>query len=255
MFSRIFIIVAIFFAGLNVTSVRAEQSAAESYRQMFRSGNFYIEFKDKWGVRILAGKDGRRMERMRYDFESGGITPEVFYKDGKFYHFVDKDTANVCDKKDLDNENLDPRQGWNTIAAKLALPDELAVFCWNDPFRSKSPAIAEPKFQKSFRKKFQGNDYDCDQYVCRIKSMSGSVAAYLVYDMIYNDGNLFRVESYIYRNKKAYLINVLELKKIQSAIPEGTFKISKNTKLYSAGMGDIDDLLERPVQVGTLEDL
>ena len=58
MFSRIFIIVAIFFAGLNVTAVRAEQSAAKSYRQMFRSGNFYIEFKDKWGVRILAGKDG-----------------------------------------------------------------------------------------------------------------------------------------------------------------------------------------------------
>ena len=271
MFIRIFIIVAIFFAGLNITTVRAEQPAAENYRKMFRSGNFYIEFKDKWGVRILAGANGRRMERMRYDFESGGMewlnplgavfmggedkTPEVFYKDGKFYHFIDKDTANVCDEKDLNSENLDPRQGWNTIAAKLALPDELAVFYWNDPFRAKSPAIAEPRFQKSFKKKFKGNDYDCDQYVCRIKNVSGSVAAYLVYDMIYNNGNLFRIESYIYRNKKAYLINALELKKIQSEIPENTFKISKNTKLYSAGIGDINDLLERPVQVGTLEDL
>lgn len=263
-------IAAIFFIGANFVTASAEQPAAETYRQMFRAGNFYLEFADKWGVRILAGKDGQRMERMRYDIESGNMrwlnplaeifagenkSPEVLYRDGKFYHFVEKEKANVCDEKDLDNENLDPRQGWNKIAHKLALPDELAVFCWDDKFRATTPAIDAPVFRESFRKNFKGTEYDCDRYACEIKTVSGGGVAQIVYEILYRDGQLFRAESYILRNDRTYPINALEVKKIQTDIPDGTFKISERTKIYAAGMGDEADLLETPRQIGTLEDL
>ena len=264
------LISAIIFFGSFISLANAEQVAAETYRQMFRSGNFYLEYDDKWGVRILAGKDGQRMERMRYDIESGKMkwlnplaeifagenkSPEVMYRDGKFYHFVEKEKANVCDEKDLQNENLDPRQGWNKIAHKLALPDELAVFCWDDKFRANTPAIAAPVFKESFRKNFKGAEYDCDRYVCEIKTLTGSGTAQIVYEMLYRDGQIFRAESYILRNDRTYPINALDVKKIQPEIPDGAFKISKRTKIYAAGTGDMEDLLETPRRIGTLEDL
>ena len=51
-----------------------------------------------------------------------------------------------------------------------------------------------------------------------------------------------------------YPLNVLEVKKIATDIPNGVFEIEKNTKLYSAGFGDMDDLLERPKQIGVINE-
>ena len=104
-----FIAATILMSTILSAPVNAEQSAAREYREIFGSGNFYLEFKDKWGTRILAGKDGTRMERMNYTFEHGTMTwlnpfgaifggtgdknPEVMYRDGKYYHFVAKRKA------------------------------------------------------------------------------------------------------------------------------------------------------------------
>ena len=262
-----FFMALIIFASLNFACCNAEQSAAKNYREIFQSGNFYVEYKDKWGTRILAGKDGTRIERMRYDFENGGIgllnplgmifggedkNPEIMYRSGNFYHFVEKDKVNVCAEKNLRAENLDPRQGWNKISQKLALPDELAIFFWKDKFRRSTSTIAAPVFQKSFTKNVSGKSYDCDRYTCEVKTAAGGDIAVLIYDAIYKDGQLFRVESYISRNGNDYPLNVLQIKKIQSEIPKGAFKIYKNTKIYAAGNGDINDLLEKPVQIGIM---
>lgn len=262
-----FALVTLIFFSLN--QCNAEQSAADTYRKIFSAGNFFVEYKDKWGTRILAGKNGTRIERMRYEFESGGIAmlnplgmifggedknPEVMYRNGKFYNFVEKDKANVCDEKNLHAENLDPRQGWNKISQKLALPDELAIFYWKDKFRWTTPSIDAPTFQKSFTKNISGKDYDCDQYSCDVKTAAGCDVAKLIYDAIYKDGQLIRIESYILRNGNEYPLNVLQIKKIQAEIPKGAFKIYKGTKIYAAGIGDINDLLEKPLQIETLEE-
>ena len=267
MVKKIFSIPLLFLILMNVNYCSAEQPVAEDYKKMFRAGNFYVEFKDKWGLRILAGCNGVRLERMRYDFENGGIgllnplgmifggeekNPEIMYRSGNFYHFVEKDKVNVCAEKNLRAENLDPRQGWNKISQKLALPDELAIFFWQDKFRWNTPSIAAPDFQKSFTKNISGKSYDCDRYTCEVKTAAGGDIAVLIYDAIYKDGQLFRVESYISRNGNDYPLNVLQIKKIQSEIPKGAFKIYKNTKIYAAGNGDINDLLEKPVQIGIM---
>ena len=267
---NLFLSGVIFFIFFYIGNVSAEQAAADEYRKIFSSGNFYVEFKDKWGVRILAGKNGARMERMRYHFESGGMiwlnplgaifgggegkNPEVLYKNGKYYQFVAKDKANVCDEKNIHDENINPRSGWNKISQKLALPDELAVFFWKDPFRLKSSAISAPTFMNSFKKNIDGKEYNCDKYSCDIKTANGKLSAVLVYELVYDAGKLFRVESFIFRNKKFYPINVLEIKLIQEKIPDGVFKINPNTKLYATAMGDMDDLLERPKLIGVMEE-
>lgn len=268
--NKIFFAVIAVFIFFCSNAANAEQPAAEEYRKIFSSGNFYVEFKDKWGVRILAGKNGSRMERMRYHFESGGMVwfnplgaifgggeaknPEVLYKNGKYYQFVAKDKANICDEKNIHDENINPRSGWNKISQKLALPDELAVFFWKDPFRLKSNAISAPTFKESFKKNLDGKEYNCDKYTCDIKKADGNISAVLVYELMYNDGKLFCVESSILRNGKTYPINVLEIKLIQENIPDGVFKITKNTKLYAAAMGDMNDLLESPKLIGVMEE-
>lgn len=255
---------------LNFGTAVAEQSAAKEYREFFRDEIFYLEFKDKWGTRILASENGTRMERMNYTFEHGAMTwlnplgalfggtgdknPEVMYRDGKFYHFVSKRKANVCAEKNLRDENLNPQEGWNKIQLKLAVPDELAVFCWNDSYRAKSPAVNEPKFSESLKRIFDGKEYDCDRYVSTVKTIDGRESARLIYDMFYKDGQLFRAELYIKQNNTDYPVSTLEDIKILRDIPPDTFKIYKGTKLYAAGTGDIDDLLENPKEIGTMGD-
>lgn len=264
------IIALLLFSIINSSIGHAERTAAEEYRTIFRGGNFYLEFKDKWGTRIIAAKNGTRMERMNYTFEHGAMAwlnplgaifggtgdknPEVMYKNGKYYYFVAKNKANVCEEKDLHNENLDPRQGWNKISQKLAVPNELAVFFWNDPYRSKSPAVSEPEFFGSGKAFFDGKEYECDNYISKIKSRGGYKEVSLRYDLLYKDGKLFRVDLYIMKELVLYPVSSLEVVKIQRDIPEGTFKIYKGTKLYAAGMGNIDDLLETPKEIGIMEE-
>lgn len=264
------IIAMLLWSILSSGIVYAEQTVAEEYRAMFQDGNFYLEFKDKWGTRIIAEKDGTRMERMNYTFEHGAMAwlnplgaifggtgdknPEVMYKDGKYYYFVAKNKANVCSEENLQNENLDPRQGWNKISQKLAVPNELAVFFWNDPYRSKSPAVGEPEFFGSGKAFFNDKEYECDTYVSKIKSRSGDKEEFLHYDLLYKDGKLFRVDLCVLKELMLYPVSSLEIVKIQRDIPEGTFKIYKGTKLYAAGTGDIDDLLEKPKEIGIMEE-
>lgn len=108
---RKFLIVMLLLSALT-SPVSAEQPAAEQYRQMFASGNFYVEYEvaDKSGnwvkpdvassssiryfgmVRdskkhrheIRAGQNGQRIAK-------SGIKdkyPDAFYQDGKYYKFT-----------------------------------------------------------------------------------------------------------------------------------------------------------------------
>ena len=254
---------------VSLQPVSAEQPAAETYRQIFQSGTFYVEYKDKYTTRIISEKDGQRMERTNYETSLswmkflnplgmlfGGGTPkhpEVLHKDGKYYQFTEDDKATVCTDEQLEEENLNPREGWSTIGQKLALPTELSVFFWTDPYRTQSAALSAPEVTWSGKKTYDGKEYDCDRYTSPIHSAAGDTEANYIYDMLYQNGRLVEIRSYIERNGEGYPINTLEIKKIEGKVPEGLFKIKKNTKVYAAGTGDMNDLLEQPEQIGTLE--
>ena len=262
---KFFIILFTLVSLMDINYVFAEQPAAEKYRQMFASGTFYLEYKDSHESKVLAAFDNKRMERITYIkmnwvtyFNplgalfggSGSKCPEVLYQNGKYYQFIDEDAAIVLPENKLNDENLDPRQGWNLVTKKLAIPTELSVFYWSDPYFKKSNSIEVPKFSKSTKKTIDNKEYDCDIYISEIK---GNTTVKILYEMLYLEGNLIEAHSSILQDENKYLINRLQIKKILGEIPKGAFKINKNTKVYSAGVGDMYDLTAQLVQVDTLE--
>lgn len=249
---------------VNCKCAFAEHPAAEKYRKIFQSGTFYLEYKDFNESKVLAAFDNKRMERiiylkMNWAFYfnplgalfggSGSKCPEVLYQNGKYYQFIDEDAAIVLPEDKLNDENLDPRQGWNLVKKKLAIPNELVVFYRNDPYFQKSDLISTPKFSTSSKKTVGSKKYDCDTYMSEIK---GRKNVYIMYEMFYSEGYLVEAHSSILQDEIIYPINKLQIKKLLEEIPKGAFKIDKNTKVYSAGVGDMYDLTLQLVQIDTL---
>ena len=254
------------------TKVSAEQEKADEYRKIFSSDTFYVEYDDKNVKQILAEKNGQRMSRTtlggRYAtivsvlnpiaamFQSGSTKyPEFLHSNGKYYKFAEKDYATMIEEDRLDDENLNPKEGWSAINKNLSLPDELAVFNWKDKYHVVSKSISEPVYATSMKKVVNGTTYDCDRYASTIKMASGRKEAMLVFDMLYQNGELVIAQSAIFANDKEYEVNKLIIKKISNKVPDNEFKVYEKAKVYSAGQGDMNDLLEIPVFVGKFSDM
>ena len=256
-------------------AAHAEQSAAENYREMFRAEQFYLEYRNARGstdrtVKRLAAYDDKRMERANETTptwvkafnplgalfgDRGKQYPTVLHKDGKYYQFSENDKAIELDEDRLGDENLNPREGWNGVRRKLALPIELSVFCPDDPYSSVSSAIGAPHFVNSYVKTVGKKKYDCDRYEATIKSLSGDESAQLIYDMTYDEGRLIEARLSMERDGLEYPINAIEIKKLTGEIPKGAFKIGRHASRTAAGTGDLNDLLENRIVVGTMEEL
>ena len=181
--------------------------------------------------------------------------PDFMYTNGKYYKFAEKDQVTMIEEDRIDEENLNPKEGWSTINKTLSLPDELAVFNWSDKYHKVSKAISEPIFANSMNKVVDGTNYECDRYESIVKSASGRKDATIVFDMLYSKGELAMVQSAIFANGKEYEVNKLIIKKISRNVPENDFKVYEKAKVYAAGIGDMNDLLEIPVLIGTLNDM
>lgn len=73
----------------------AEQPAAEKYRNIIQSGNFYVEYGPKgWGLRdYVVAQNGVRMSGLKLEKMFGTTSyPAVRYDNGKYYKFVNKGT-------------------------------------------------------------------------------------------------------------------------------------------------------------------
>lgn len=326
-----FLMLALLLTAINL-SASAEQPAAEEYRQMFRSGNFYVEYKIFLPNKItvggivqkrisspaftLAGQNGNRMQRIVIDKMQSGIWnyysdwtsisslyknaasnykrtnlsyadsqnrsgfsllkdlvgvkdkknyPDALFQDGKYYRFrrvqefLDKTKiygddgtvyAKVLTQEDLNSPTLNQDDEWDYIRSDLALPDELAVFCWDEPFRDNFTSA--PVYNGSSTLTVDDKEYDCDQYVLDIKTLTGAVLAQDVYNMLYDGGKLVRVQKYLIHDGKEELVLEVEIKNISSTVPADAFTIGRKIKVYAAENGDMQDLIEQPVLVETL---
>ena len=258
---------AIFFIGATCS---AEQSKAQEYRKILSSENFYVEYDDKDIKRIVAQDNGRRMVRTNLSGSYRAIVsilnplgaafsnekyPEFMCAGGKFYKFIERDFALMIHENQLDDENLNLAEGWGTIYQSLSLPNELAIFNWHDKFHKVPNAMGEPIFVESMRKNIEGKEYDCDRYESKIMNMAGGQSATIIFDMCYLNGELVLAQSALVANNKEYEINRLVVKKILPNIPSGDFKLSGKEKVHSAGVGDMNDLLENPPFIGRLSEL
>ena len=251
------------------TTVNAEQPKAEEYRQIFAGGHFYVEYEDTHVKKIIAQENDKRLARTALIgsqaaavsvlnplgalFSSGSNRyPEFMYSNKRYYHFAEKDVAFMLPADRLDNENLNPLEGWQTIDKSLSLPDELAVFYWNDPFHKVSSALNEPHYVESLTKIADGREYDCDRYEATIINRND---ARIIFDMLYKDGELVMALSSIGTEDREYEINKLSIKKISATVDKNDFKVDTKAKVYAAGIGDMNDLLETPVLLGRLEEI
>ena len=265
------IALVIFFA---MSKVSAEQPKAQEYREILSSEKFYVEYEDPYVKKIIVEENGRRMSRTALMsknqaivdtlnpiaklFESGGFSkyPDFMYYNGKYYKFSEKDTAIMAQVDQLNNENLDLVEGWSVIDKELALPDELAVFNWNERHHKASENIAVPTFANTLQKNVDGKNYTCDRYEADVKNAKGEKEATIIFDMCYNEkGELALVQSAIFANGREYGINKLTIKKILREIPKDAIILDKNAKIYAAGIGDMNDLLENPVLLGKLNEV
>jgi hypothetical protein len=252
-------LITILSAFYSLPSVFAEQPAAEQYRQMFKSGNFYVEFQNS----ILAGKDGARVFRENVNDKN----PTVFYRDGKYYSFLSM-SKNPTENRDrrkvnrlliLPEENLyspflDPNEHWRNTINRLALPEVFVIFCENDSYRDKNFDWAKkPTYESSSTKKIGQQIYECDRYINEIKNAAGKVIAREVYTAFYEEGKLVTIEKHFIRSGVIdYIVSKINIKTITAEIPDSAFAINEKTKIYKAHNGDLNDLLETYEEVGEI---
>ncbi|MBR4151345.1 MAG: hypothetical protein IKT98_00115 [Selenomonadaceae bacterium] len=250
--------------------VEAEQLKAQEYRQILTSESFYVEYDDKNIKRIVAQDSGRRMSRTNLGGNYRAMVsilnplgaafgsekyPEFMSMNGKFYKFIEKDFALMACEEQLEDENLNPAEGWGTIYQSLSLPNELAVFNWHDKFHKVPAAMSEPIFIESVKKVIDGKEYDCDRYASKIKNVAGGKSATIIFNLCYDKGELALAQSALSVNDKEFEINSLVVKKILAVVPSGDFKLSGKERIHAAGVGDMNDLLENPPFIGRLDEI
>lgn len=264
-----FLILTLIFTALALP-VSAEQPAAEQYRQMFASGNFYVEYEvaDKYSPKknhlIRAGRHGQRIAKVGLKDKY----PSALYRDGKYYRFtkVEEETSNiffgssksilrnayVIEKDKLYSPTLAPEEHWQTVQKDLALPETFCVLFPNDPMNDDAQISHNPIFKSSSKRNIDGKEYDCDQYIKDIKSLAGTTVAQETYNALYDDGKLVRIQKYLLHDGKEFLVSDLVIHAISSEVPTDAFTIHKKFKLYAARNGDMNDLLDNLEQIGEM---
>ena len=258
---------------LMASNVSAEQPKAQEYREILSSEKFYVEYDDEYMKRIVVEDSGRRMTRVDLSgshktivsvlnpiaklFEGGySKYPDFMYYKDKYYRFSEKNIATMIKVSQLNDENLNPSEGWALVDKELALPDELAVFNWHERHHKISKNIAEPVFANTFKKSIDNKEYTCDRYESDVRNSKGDKEATIIFDMYYDTkGDLALIQSAIFANSKEYGINKLTIKKILREIPKDAIILDKNAKIYAAGTGDMNDLLENPELLGKLTEV
>ena len=171
---------------------------------------------------------------------------------GKFYQFDSKKKATVAMWQQLDDPNIDPTKGWNTIKARLSLPEELAVFAPKDMFFEEVYGVGNPVFIESGKKVEKKKELIYDKYSYDVKNHAGNILFTKSFYMWYENGELVEIKSYINKpSEQEEFLHSLELKKITDVLPENALKIPTGCKVYAVGLGDMNDLIDQPVQVET----
>lgn len=257
----------------------AEQPKAQEYRQIFSSGTYSVEYDlNSYVQKALEVSGGKRMDYTILKvsntgniaaagalgminpilgvagmFAGGKSTkkdPTVLYQDGKYYQFLSKKKARVASEAQLKDENLDPTEGWSSVQYRLALPEQFMAFAPNDAFNIYTK-YAVPTFVESGVKEQGKVSMAFDKYVSTIKGVAGNILAEKFYYMYYDkDGNLKQIETKVkVAGGEEIKTDLIQVRKITGELPADALKIPEGCKVYAAGTGDMDDLLDRDVLV------
>ena len=250
----------------------AEQPKIQEYRNILNSGKYYVEYELDSVEKNLAVENHKRMDYTVYKkggnmalaglglinpvFALGALiktkeqVPTALYQEGKFYQFFSKKKAIMAIWNQLDDLNLDPTESWNTIKQKLALPEELAIIAPNEEYNQHLKGETPAKLIESGEALVNGKPQVYDKYLTTVVNRQGKTILEKTYFFYYVKGELDTVKSYIQAaNDIERPYRTLKLKKISAEIPENALKIPEGCKVYAAGVGDMDDLIDNPALV------
>ena len=89
-----------------------------------------------------------------------------------------------------------------------------------------------------------------DKYLTTVVNRKGKIVLEKTYFFYYVKGELNTVKSFIQAaNDIERPYRTLKLKKITAEIPENALKIPEGCKVYAAGVGDMNDLIDNPALV------
>ncbi len=249
-------IAAVFMAcGLMTGAASAQQPAAESYQNMLQQGKFQLEYtyEGESGLTRITTDKGMRLVDKQPDGKDWNL--EAFAAGDKIYQFYYEDKKQCAKSLPLNllgSSSLSPDERWDKKQQALSLPDELSVLSWQDKWTSHPGSLSAPAFTGSSQRNVDGADYDCDQYLCDIRNQAGGVSGQLAYNFLYHEGKLMKVQKYLLHQGQEQLLATLLVVKLDGTVPEDAFASLDNIPLYRADLGDINDLLDVPVQEGTL---
>lgn len=245
----------------------AENPQFQEYRNILNSGTYYLEYELDDVIKTLAVKDHRRMDYTTIKLKLSGLSvlnplsvlkvvsnkdvrdPSSFYEYGKFYQFYAKRRARMAIWNQLNDENIDPDEGWNTVKQRLALPEELAIIGDKDEYNENIyiNGTTAPVYEESGVSVINGKEHEYDKYVSTIKSATGAVLMEKSYFFYYQNGQMKNIKTFIKPyNGHEVILRTLVLKKLTQEIPGTALVIPEGTKVYAAGIGDMDDLLNSP---------
>lgn len=260
------------------TSAFAEQEKAIEYRKILDSGKFFVEYELDYGKKILVAENGKRMDSMIFSksgnmalgiglslinpflaiasllVKNDSITPSTLYQDGKYYQFQGKKRAIMAYWNQLNDTNLNPNENWSGVKYRLCIPEELSALSVNDPFYQELFGGTKPSFVASGNASVDGKECVYDKYRIPTYSAAGSVLFDKYYYYYYFNGELKKIYTYMSSDGETEsLVRTLKINKLQAEIPDNALKIPNGCKVYAAGIGDMNDLIEEPVLVESYE--
>ncbi len=256
--------------------VSAEHEKAAEIRDIFQSEKYYIEYEinrkeDKRALAVDGNVkksfdcEGRRSSTLLSYvpivgfFAKGSLKlmPEVLYKDGNYYQFIEKKKALRANEAEMNDPYINPSQEWNTIPLRIQLPEELGMFTGDSEisFVESGTKIIDEAKNKSVA---------FDKYVKPIKNVDGVNIAKKVYVVYYaEDGSLDKIltlsvdwdvnagqivldEEGKKTDQQNYEIQTLRINKLTRELPQNVMSFPNGCKVYGPGLGDMNEIIDQP---------
>lgn len=253
------------------TAFAEENAKANEYRQITAGGAYHITYKNSYGLQAIAVNGKDRVACITYPpkdagllgaipyigilfslqaMSSGGLSPTACYLDGKYYQFLGKKEVRVATESEITDPNIDPMENWDSVKTRLAIPMELRMFAQNDNFDGKE--VNAPVYVESGVEKGKKGERPYDKYVKQIKNDRGQVLSEDIYYVYYKDDKLDKIRTTMKKQDgQEVKIREITVTEFEAAIPKKMQGLPGECKIYKAGLGDMDDLLDNKVFIGT----
>lgn len=259
----------------------AEQPEAQTYRDLLQNDDYCIRYQLDGRTKYLVAKRGEQaclgQSVMVHNKAKGGGSSlfgaviaiatamsqreewmTLAYKDEKgyyrrffgriedgapkavYYRFLPKERAG--------DPALDPEEHWGWVTQDaFRYSDALDVLDWK---QNQAPSLTEPVFSTTMQKTIDKESYTCDRYLSSVKTAAGTEDGQVAYDLLYQDGTLKRAQqSYIDAAKKEKVLADVKIISIDRA-KDADFKVIEKGKIYKAGTGDLDDMIDSLKELG-----